>query len=507
MAIDITVPQSPGWWMARLATRLIYRQRRLQMLDNYMKGEPPLPIGVEVARDVYRAFNEICRSNFAELIVSAPRERMAIRGFRTAVADEDVGDADAWTLFKSCNLPLESDEVHEMMLSMGVGYVIVGFDDDTKAPIVTVEDPRQVIHMHDPVDRTKVVAALKLFHDDVQDMDFLYLYLPGKVYVAARQRKARQTSGDIAPLTFSAGAYNWYVPGDNYLVSAVLEPEEFDNLVPQSLPAGAEDIVPVIPFENKGSRGEFEGHIDILNRINFTLLQRMTITIFQAWRQRAIKGDLPETDDKGETIDYEKVFSADPGALWQVPALVDFWESGVVDLSPILNSIKSDVEHLAAVTRTPMHYFSPGEAAQSAEGASLTKEGLTFKTEDRTKRAGARWEQVMYLCFLFAGDKERAKQGALQTMWRPVERFSLSEMASASAQAVNALPWETLMEVVWQLSPEELARAKTQRTTDMVLAQQQAMLAAAANKSAPVVVQEPDNAPPAPLPPDDSGVD
>ncbi len=489
MAIDTTLPQSPGWWMGRLTKKMMIRQKRLMLLELYLRGNPPIGAGADQLRETYRAFQNKARSNFAELIVEAVRERMNVRGFRTSAESEDIGDSAAWDIWKANGLDIESIDVHEWMLGLGDAYVIVGMDGDQ--PLITGEDPRQVVTEHDPMRPQKVVAALKLFHDDVNDYDLAYLYLPGNVYVAGKPRRAtsQQTTGP----QFNANAWSW-LNEDLQIVAETVNAAsaDFNDMVAQPLPSGFEDIVPVVRFANKHERGEFEGHMDLLDRINHMILQRMVIATFQAFRQRAIKGTLPDVDEQGNTIDYEKVFSADPGALWQIPAAVEMWESGIVDLSPILNSVKADVEHLAAVTRTPMHYLTPGESSQSAEGAALAKEGLIFKTVDRISRANVGWTNVMHLAFLFMGDEERSNLSSLQPIWAPAQRYSLTEMASAAAQAATTLPTETIQELVWQLSPEELARAKTQRQADVIFQQQMAALVPkAAPAPAPTIVEPP----------------
>lgn len=472
MSIDTSKPLSAGWWLSRLSRKLLDRERRLSMLDAWYRGDPPLPNHMEFGKDVYQEFIRRSRSNFAELIVEAPRERMSVRGFRTAASSDDQGDDAAWAIWKENGLEIESAELTQMMLTMGAAYAIVGLDNDTNRPIITVEDPRQVITEQDPVRPQNTLAALKIFHDDVRNADTAYVYLPGAVYVATRQRRVSPSQTQQQRIGFSPMAWTW-VDADFLIL------DDVDDLTLVAQPLPVADVVPVVPFLNKRGVGEFEYHLDLLERINHTILQRLVITVFQAFRQRAVKGVLPDTNELGEPIDYDKVFSADPGALWQLPENVEMWESAIGDLTPILGSVRADVEHLAAVTRTPMHYLTPGDASQSAEGAALSREGLVFKTQDRIARASAGWTKVMSLAFTFLKDDARADLTQLQPIWQPAERYSLAEMASASAQALTALPWETLMEQVWQLSPEELARAKTQKDDDQVFSARLAQLQAA----------------------------
>ena len=63
---------------------------------------------------------------------------------------------------------------------MGDGYMMVGgVDPAIGAPVITGEDPRQVVTIHDPVRQRRVRAGLKLFHDDDADVDLAYLYKLG----------------------------------------------------------------------------------------------------------------------------------------------------------------------------------------------------------------------------------------------------------------------------------------------------------------------------------------
>ena len=129
--------------------------------------------------------------------------------------------------------------------------------------------------------------------------------------------------------------------------------------------------------------GEFEHVKDDLDRIILMVLQRVQVAVLQAFRQRAVKGSLPEKDAQGNVIDYNVLFSSDPGALWNLPNGVELWESAGVDLTPILESVKGDVRDLAGRTRTPLYYFYPNEGG-SAEGAVTQREGLIFRATART---------------------------------------------------------------------------------------------------------------------------
>ena len=482
MSIDIQAPNSPGWWLNRLLAGLAARQGRYDLLDQYYTGEiAPPTTGSKAVKQAYRRLMSMAGTNFAELVVEAVRERMAPTGFRTGADSDELGDAEAWRIWQANSLDADAQLVHRASLTMGDAYVIVGgVDEEIGAPVITPEDPREVIAERDPVRRRKVVAALKVFADDVQEVQWAYLYLPGQVWRAVRQNPTG-ISGEI----------------DQPLGSITLDVAGWDWAgAPDDLPA---PVVPVVPFPNRDtlagrrdgmgrSWGEFEPHRPILDRINYTILNRLEIATLQAFRQRGLKGNFPENDAQGKPINYDDIFEADPGALWLLPETADVWESGQVDLGPIRQAIRDDVQDLAAVTRTPLFYLTPDSANGSAEGASLAREGLVFKTQDRIVQAGESWEQVMSLAFLFAGDEARARRSDMETLWAPPERFSLAERYDAASKAGTAgVPWRTVMTDVLQFSPQQVDRMEAERATDAFLTPTQPQPATqAAEQPAPV---------------------
>jgi hypothetical protein len=331
---------------------------------------------------------------------------------------------------------------------MSQAFMIVGpVDPDIEAPLITTEDPREVVVETDPRRRRKVLAGLKMFRDDVYGADRAFLYLPGKVYRAAKD--VREGSDDLV-----ASVEGW----------------EWEDTV--DLPAL---VVPVVPFVNRPNMagqgiGEFESHLPLIDRINYSVLQRLEIATMQAYRQRAVKGDLPTHDAQGNEVDYDNIFEAGPGALWQLPANVDIWESGQVDLGPIRQSVIDDERALAAVSGTPLYRFSPDAAAGSAEGASLQREGLVFKATDRITQASESLEAVMSLAFLFTGDTERARRGDMEVLWAPPDRVTMAEKYDAAVKALAAgETWRSVMQDVLGKTPQQIARMEGERAAEAFL--------------------------------------
>lgn len=458
MPIDIkTLPsaenQAPGWWLNKLAINLRAKQPRLEKLRARYEGEAPVPEGPEgEARKAYQSFVKKARTNFAELIVEALRERLQLSGFRTAAADDENGDLEARRMWDDNNGDVLQADVHEFMLSMSEAYTIVGVDPaDPTRPVITAEDPRQVATIHDPVFERVVRAGLKMFHDDDLDRDIAYLYLPGRVRVAYFDRKAIA----LGP-RFSSATWNW---------DPIRGGEDGEEL--RSADGTVHDVVPVVRFRNRRGVAEFEPHIDVLERIDHQVLQRMVIATMQAFRQRGVMLE-SLVDDKGDPIDFNNLLASDPGAVWLLPATAKMWESGQVDLSGVLQAVKDDVTTLAAVTRTPLPMLMPGDGSDSAEGATFKKEGLIFKAADRIVRLTEGWKDTTSLAFRFGGDDTRADRSQLQVLWASPERHSLAEMADADSKAQLTLPWAERLVRIWGYSPSDVPRLRADRAQDQL---------------------------------------
>lgn len=241
--------------------------------------------------------------------------------------------------------------------------------------------------------------------------------------------------------------------------------------------------IPIVRFDNKLGLGEYEPHIDLLDRINDTTLQRIIGFWYQALRQRALIGDEDEDDEDeldgviAEDDPHDPLpgrgkitaedLKAGPGALWRFPKDFSMWESQQTDFGPFINAKRADVQEFAAVTSTPLHLITPDAADGSAEGAGLMRESLTSKVRDRRARFSPRLKLLWRMSFAMAGEPDRGRRMRLH--WGPVEFRTLAEKGSASAQAVGTLSLEDRCETIWEMSPEDTARNVQRMTADALL--------------------------------------
>jgi len=461
MALDMT-PESPGWWLQRLLTKLRADRTRFDNLDKYYRCENGIPVHAEDSvKEAFKRLMTVSRSNWAALSVQAPLERMRPTGFRTGAAGDQLGDDAAWEIWQANGLDAGMPRVFEASLSMSLGLMIVGsVDPEIEAPLITPEDPREVVVETDPRRRSRVLAGLKVFRDEVGNRDRAYLYLPGKVS------------------RFSASTTT---PSPVHLPSKPIprhtHPDDANEWELDSEDTVPGNIVPVVPFPANPTLhgvgvGEFEPHLPLLDRINFLVLQELQIATLQAFRQMAVKGDLPDNDDQGNPIDYDDIFAKDPGALWKLPDGVDLWESGQVDLGGIRNLVRDQVQDFAALSGTPLFYLTPEATDGSAEGAALARERLIFKTKRHITDATEPLEQVMSYAFLMAGDEERASRKAMEVIWAAPERFSMNEMADAGTKALKGgLTLRQTRERVWGATPQEIEQMEEEDAAEALRVQ------------------------------------
>jgi hypothetical protein len=459
--IDTEVQGSPGWWLKRLSRKLNGRQSRLELLHSHYRGDPPLPKAHQGQREMYDRFVKNARINYAKLIAEAPRHRMIPTGMSCTDEEADILLAEWWV---ANGMAVETAEVHRSMLSLGDGYAMIGWDEEDALPTVTHEDPRQCITEHDPVRQRRRLAGLKIYHDDVAEEDVAYLFLPGLRYVARKK-----TKGFSKAIRFMAASWEWH-------------PEK-GGAEGEVVPGNA---IPLVRFRNERGISEFEDHLGHLDRINDDLLNRMTISTLQAYRQRAVKGvptKYPAGHEKaGQDIDYSEIFPADPGAMWLLPQTAELWESQAIDMTPLITASKYDAQQLAAVSFTPLHYFSPDAAQGSAEGVTAQRENLVFKVEDRIQRATDGWAEVAHIQLLFwyaENDRVGEVPPPAKPEWMPPERHSLAERFDANIKAkAGDVPWRTRMIKVLQFTPDEATAMEAERLDDALLFPELAAVAA-----------------------------
>lgn len=424
-----------------------YTTPRNQFLDtlwSYNVGDPPLPQLEPEYHEVFRGVIRKARSNYAPLCIGPMLDRLELESVSTLLDSDTDGDDIASAIMDETGFAAVLKDVFDFMFSLAESYAMVvpGVQGGPTVPggglmpSVHAIDPRRCIGIPDLNNPVRLAAALVKQYDPIADTHTAFLYLPGEKWT----------------VQFDRGTGLW---------TPDMEPEVIEGL-------DGLGGIPIVRFDNPKGIGEYEPHIDLLDRIIDTTLQRIIGFWYQALRQRALEGDEDEGDEdspeSSEPTDYNKVLKAGPGEMWKIPAGFKIWESQQTDFSGILKGKRDDVEEFAALTGTPLHLITPDAANGSAEGAGLLRESLTSKCRDRRVRATPQLKLLWRIIFAFAGAQDRGRQMRLQ--WGPLEFHTLAEKGSASAQAVGTLSLEDRCERIWGMSPDETKRNITRMTAD-----------------------------------------
>lgn len=440
-------PNSPRWWLQRLGSQLLADQDRLNLLESYRSGDHPLPIGHHRMREAFRVLQRKARSNYTGLVVESVKERAKPLGIRKG---SDALDAQSQKAWQANSLDAEAPICHSWCLTFGRAYVIVGppTKDNYDQPVISIEDPRQVIHEPHPLRRRVAVAGLKIYVDSILNQHKAVLYLgDGTVHYFYRIKRKNEPSN----LRFNQAKWQD-------------DTSEFeDGMADLGI-----DRCPVVPFINRPDYapmgfGEFEDVTDVQDRINSTILDRMVISRMQAYRQRWMKGG-KITDEEGNPLP-----PFDPGAdlLWAVEdEKAEFGDFEATDIRPLLEATKADVNDLAAISRTPPHYLLGALVNVSGDALTAAETGLVSKVRDRMTGWGESWEDVDRIAGLYLGVDPDPSSSLI---WADPQFRSIAEISDAATkQQAVGVPWSTLMELL-QYTPEQIKRMRSERAADALL--------------------------------------
>ena len=428
-------------WRDELARRMDAGRTRIATLRSYADGHAPAPVAAnEKTRDAWRSFQRRSRTNFGELIIEALAERLIPNGVK---ATDDDARTRAMRVWRRNRLSVAFADTFRDALTVGRGYMFVTTSTPGEA-LITSEAPEFVEVDVDPHRPWLPRAVLRVWRDRGARTDYAAVWVDGEHVTWSRA----WSSDERAEVPASVLGGTWI-----------------------EVPESREDYVgapPVFVFENHDGTGEFEPHLDVLNRINAGILDRLVTSATQAFRQLAVSG-VPMRDAAGNLIDYAKIFAPGPDALWVMPTSETgldpkIWESKVTDMGPMLEAVKADVLQLAAVTRTPSATLLPSADNQSAEGAAFAREGLVFKARDRIDRFTAPGEEMLERALRAEG-----VDADLELQFAPPEHVSLNERTNAANQAIAAgVPWREVMAAVMGFSPTKIDELEVLRAQEQL---------------------------------------
>jgi hypothetical protein len=452
----------PFGWLALLGGKLRDRRPRVDYWRRYYEGEQDLPAGPSQHAEAYLRFQRKARTNLCLLCAESMVHRTKAIGFRDSLWTGTAVDP-VWALWQRARLDARQFGLWRKSYSRSASYAIVGVDPkNATAPRVTIEGPETVIVEADPGDCSRRLAALRLWHDAIARKWFATLYLPGLRYHWQTRSDFRREG---ASLSFKPAAW---------------EPRAGIDSPVRSLP-----VVPVVPFDNgdegEDPRAEFDVGLDVQDRLNLTLLNRLTAERYGAFRQRGLTNYTPEEDPATGLA----ISPFNPGSqyLWTVPPNEDgtgdprFFDFAQTDTQGMLRGVEADMRAFAAVTLTPVYYL-PGDLVNiGADSVAALDAGHVQKIKQRTMQWGEGLEEVLQMMADIAELGRDLSQAEI--VWERPENFNLNQVADYISKLTGAkVPLPMVVEEVgW--SPQRVSALRSEMM-------QEAVRASMANPAPPV---------------------
>lgn len=435
-------PLTPEWWIARLYKRLVDQQKQCLFFDDYYRGAFPLPWLAPQAKDEFKRVLKMARANIMGLIVDAQVERCNLEGFR--VGDAAEGDRDTWAIWQANNLDTFWDQGLLEAAITGQAYTLTAPNPkDPSKPLVWIEHPTQAIVEYEPgTNRTVRAAGLKVWVDDWTDKLCATLQLaPMPNDPKARLFKfeaRRQPAG--TPLTELAWTRR-VVPGEDWgaenplgVVSLVEIPNN-----PRLLTGGVSELADVV---------------DIQDRINKTLADRLITQDYGAFPQKWATG-WPEEDDDGNPT---KPINVGRDRMVTTDVLdAKFGQFDAASLDPYSGAKREDVKDAASRTRTPAQYLLGDMSNVNGETLKAAESGLVSKCRQRMRNYGEAAEETARLARRAAGLPDVGDE-RMESIWRNPEFRTEGELTDSLVKMDTLhVPFQVLWEK-WGATPQEVVR-------------------------------------------------
>ncbi len=443
--------RTPEQWLPVLTKRLDDSRPRVQLLKSYMDGDAPLPDAGQDVKESWARFQREARTNWGQLILEAVTDRIVTKGITVGGDSQSEVARQVQRVWRNNRM----DSVFQTWLRDGLAFrqsFLTCWSGDDGRAVITADSPESMCVAADPLQPWRVQAALRCWRNINVGMDFAYAWSETGYQRFARPSMYTNDIGNTVLTSLVQG--KWYP--DTEFVETGKPP-------------------PVVVFNNPSGVGEYESHLDVINRINNGVLRRLVIEAMQAFRQRALKAadgsdGLPRKDENGNDIDWGKIFTPAPGALWDLPPGLELWESQSTDIQPLLMASKDDVRALAAVTRTPLPMLMPDNANTSAAGATAAEAGYISKCASRLAEAKIGAEAILVKALETEG-VVGLDELTVELLFEPVERVTLTEkyqamqMGRAAGEPIQALEADVL-----GLSPEQIRQNDIRRASEAMTA-------------------------------------
>lgn len=354
----------------RAIDAIIQRREAYKQAEAYYEGLNPEIFADQRWFRLFRNEKSTFRFNFSKTVVDAVLNRLEVEQVETTTPE---GDNYINSIWEQTDLKLDMNEIHKNALVYGDSYAIV-WPDMNGTLAIDYNSPMNTVVIYDQENPRIKSYAAKLWQT-IDETDRKVIKL--NMYYADRIEKY-EALGD---LDFING-----VPNVS-LIETVVNPW---------------NECPVFHFRTHKPIGRPE-HADAFgpqDAINKLISTHMYTVDYQGAPQRyalANGGNAAEMDDFSEDdTARENIGSLQngPGQLWYLQGVSAVGQFPAADPTTFTAPVNEFVADMAAITSTPVHYFSSTQYLPSGQALRVAEAPLFKKVLNRQLAFGSTWRDL-----------------------------------------------------------------------------------------------------------------
>lgn len=457
----------------RLYARLTDRRYDVEKFERYFRGDQPLAY----ASSEWRAFHERRFEKFSDnwcgVVASSPAERLKLDGIRIGDGVEVFDDAERLLMrdWHVNELDTQSSQGFLHSIVAGRSFVNVWHSGDDADPVsVEWERADDVIVAYAPGSRRQRLYALKSWVDD--DHEFATLYTPSEIWKFERERsevterRGRTESGLYVSTESTTNETGGWLPRD-------VDGETW----PMPNPLGE---VPIVEFPNRPILGgepvsDIAGTVAMQDAVNLLWAYLFAAADYASMPARVVMGQeppkIPILDSNGVKIGEKPVDSDElkrGRMLWLTGqnTKVGQWEPARLDgFADIVNRC---VRHIAAQTRTPIHYIVGEMTNVNGETLLAGESGLVNKVVESHLSYGPAARDMFRLAALVRNDQALASSVKTATiLWRDPATHTLAQVSDAAIKdKAVGFPFEWIAARRYGMTPDEVSQLLAMRDSE-----------------------------------------
>lgn len=415
------------------------KRPRYDMFWNFYEGNHPLVYAASRLQEIFRHIDAHFSENWCSVVVDSVLERVRIESFN--VNDEEAMNERLNRLWLDTGLILDSYDAHLCALVTGEAAIMVGLDDDGNVEAY-YNDSRLIHVQYDPEHPRVMQFAAKLWDDRDEygkRVWYLTLYYPDRFEQHSVQKEELPDNA-----------------------------RGFTSVDSMPNPYG---LIPLFHFttDRRAMVSELQNVINPQNQLNKILADMMVAAEFGAFKQRYIISQ----------VETKTPLKNKPGLVWDIQAgdgvgqPTQVGELSETELGNYLAALDRGANVIAAISRTPKHYFFQTGDVPSGEALRAMESPLTKKATRYAERFEPTWRALG--AFLL----QLAKLGTfaandLDVVWtEPATDTPLTEGQTVQTYVAAGVPLRTaLRRQGWsdteleQMDADRQLEEQAQATTD-----------------------------------------